>query len=188
MADDWKSRLDLIVETMREMSLHTDPQEMVRAYARRIRHLTPASRRLSLSRRGLERPWFRITRSTTWPEEINPWKERQRLPLLSGGLLAELIYGDEPRVIDELPADRADPAAEYLAGCRSLLAIPMYDQGVSLNMVVLLHEEPAGFDREQLPDVVWRSNLFGRATSNLVLKDELHEAYQALDRELQLVA
>src|SRR5262245_4694821 len=133
---DWKSRLDLIVETMRDMSRHTDPQEMVRAYARRIRQLTPAGRRLSLSRRGLEYPRFRITRSTTWAEEINPWKERDRLPLFNGGFLAELIYGGEPRVIDELTIRADEPAAEYLAGCRSLLAIPMYDQGESLNMVV----------------------------------------------------
>ncbi|RPI89194.1 MAG: stage II sporulation protein E, partial [Planctomycetaceae bacterium] len=31
---DWQERLAMIVETMREMSLQTDPQEMVRAYAR----------------------------------------------------------------------------------------------------------------------------------------------------------
>jgi sigma-B regulation protein RsbU (phosphoserine phosphatase) len=185
--DDWKSRLDLIVETMRDMSRHTDPQEMVRAYGQRIRQLIPASRRLSLSRRGLEHPRFRITRSTTWAEDINPWKERDRLPLFGGGLLAELIYSGEPRVIDELQVGADEPAADYFAGCRSLLAIPMYDQGESLNMVVLLHEEPAGFDKEQIPDLVWRSNLFGRATSNLVLKDELEQAYQALDRELQVV-
>ncbi len=29
---DWQHRLDVIVETMREMSLQTDPQAMVRAY------------------------------------------------------------------------------------------------------------------------------------------------------------
>jgi phosphoserine phosphatase RsbU/P len=34
---------------------------------------------------------------------------------------------------------------------------------------------------------VWMSNLFGRATSNLVLSEELQRAYQALDRELKVV-
>ena len=183
----WEERLALIVETMREMSQHSDPQEMVRSYGERVRHFSPQHRRLSLSRRGLSRPWYRITRSTTWDEVINPWKERDRLPLLSGGLLAELIYGDLPRVIDQLPSTADDPAAEYLAGQQSLLAIPMFDQGESLNMVIILREDSAAFDREQIPDMVWRTNLFGRATANLVLKDELQRAYQTLDREFKAV-
>jgi sigma-B regulation protein RsbU (phosphoserine phosphatase) len=54
-------------------------------------------------------------------------------------------------------------------------------------MVILLREEPAAFPKDEIPDLVWRSNLFGRATNNLVLKDELQRAYQALDRELKIV-
>jgi sigma-B regulation protein RsbU (phosphoserine phosphatase) len=186
-SDDWQERLALIVDTMRDMSRHTDPQEMVRAYGERMRHLIPDSRRLSLSRRGLSFPQYRVTRSTTWTMEINPWHEKERLPLFEGGILAEMIYGGEPRVFDDFHPAAGDPAAEYLSGCRSLLAIPMYDQGESLNMVVLLRPEAAAFPKEQIPDLVWRSNLFGRATSNLVLRDELQRAYQALDREFKIV-
>jgi len=186
-SDDWKARLALIVATMRDMSRHTDPQEMVRAYGERMRYLLPDSRRLSLSRRGLSFPRYRVTRSTTWTEEINPWRDKDRLPLFEGGVLAELIYGGEPRVFDEFQLAAGEPATEYLDGYRSLLAIPMYDQGESLNMVILLRKEPAAFPKEQIPDLVWRSNLFGRATSNLVLRDELQRAYQALDRELKIV-
>lgn len=186
--DDWQERLAVIVEMMRDMSRQTDPQAMVRAYGERIRQLLPVSRSLSLSRRGLSSPQYRITRSSTWTEEINPWKDKDRLPLLAGGLLADLIYGGEPKVIDNLEVAPDEPAASYLGGHRSLLAIPMYDQGESLNMVVLLQQQPNAFPKEQIPDVVWRSNLFGRATSNLVLKEELRQAYQALDRELKIVA
>jgi sigma-B regulation protein RsbU (phosphoserine phosphatase) len=187
-ANDWQERLFLIEDLMRDMSRHTDPQAMVRSYGERIQQLLPVGRRLSLSRRGLTYPHYRITRSTTWTEEVNPWKEKDRLPLLTGGLLAELIYGDKTVVLDDLELAPGEPAAEYLAGQRSLLAIPMFDQGESLNMVVLLHEQPHAFPREQVPDLVWRSNLFGRATSNLVLKEEVREAYKALDHELQIVA
>ena len=110
---------------------------------------------LSLSRRGLESPRYRITRSSTWTEEVNPWKDKDRLPLLEGGLLGDLIYGDEPRLIDDitplLAAD--DPAIEYLAGFRSLMAVPHYDQGVAINMVILLEREAAAFDPEIVPRV-----------------------------------
>src|SRR5262249_49493461 len=147
----------------------------------------PVDRRISLSRRGLAFPQYRITRSTTWKDDVNPWQDKDRLPLLEGGLLAELIYGNEPRLFDDLTIDAKEPAAEYLAGHRTLLAIPMYDQGESLNMVVLMQKEPRAFPKEQIGDVVWHSNLFGRATSNLVLKSELQRAYQALDDELKVV-
>jgi len=172
---DWQERLAIIDKAMREMSLQDDPQAMVKTYGKRIRQLMPAGRWLSLSRRGLEPPRYRITRSSTWTHAVDPWKEKNRLPLLEGGLLGELIYGDEPRLIDDIMPLLApdDPAIEYLAGVRSLMAIPHYDQGTAINMVVLMEDEPGAFDPETFPEWFWVSSLFGRATHNLVLRDEL---------------
>jgi sigma-B regulation protein RsbU (phosphoserine phosphatase) len=185
--DDWRQRLARIVELVRDMSLQTDPQEMVRSYGEKMRHIRPTDQRLSLSRRGLTAPQYRITRSTTWPQDINPWKQKDRLPLLEGGLLAKLIYGDQPQVIDDLDVSADDPAAAYLAGHRSLVAIPMYDQGVALNMVILLRKNPSAFPGNEIPELVWLSNLFGRATSFLILSDDLKRANEALDREIRAV-
>jgi phosphoserine phosphatase RsbU/P len=184
---DWRERLDFIVDMMREVSRYTDPQAMVRAYGEKLQQIRIVDRRLSLSRRGLRFPQYRITRSTTWADDVNPWKEPDRLPLLNGGLLSELIYHDRPSVIDDLTIAPDEPAADYLTGFRSLLSIPNYDQGEALNMVILLQQRPYAFTREEIPDQVWRSNLFGRATQNLVLKEELREAYQALDQEMKSV-
>jgi phosphoserine phosphatase RsbU/P len=187
VSDFRRPTLAQIVELMRDMSRHTDPQEMVRAYATRIGDLIPTDMRLSLSRRGLQAPQFRITRSSAWKTEINPWREKSRLPLLEGGLLASLIYGDEPVIIDELEFDPDDPAAEYLEGHRSLAAIPMFDHGEGLNMVVLFRKEPGAFAADDFPQMVWMTNLFGRATNNLVLSDDLRQANLALDREMAAV-
>ncbi|WP_373653422.1 GAF domain-containing SpoIIE family protein phosphatase [Schlesneria sp. DSM 10557] len=183
----WKERLDVIVDMMRDMSQHTDPQAMVKSYGEKIQQLLSVDCRISISRRGLEAPWYRVTRNTSWSQEINPWKEPDRLPLLKGGLLGRLIHGDQPVLINDLQLDPAEPAYELLQGYRSLLAVPMYDQGVAMNMVIMLQQEPNGFEEEQIPDLVWRSNLFGRVTSNLVLKEELRQAYQVLDREMKAV-
>ncbi len=68
------------------------------------------------------------------------------------------------------------------------MAIPHYDQGVALNMVVLLEQEPAAFDPEKFPEWFWVSSLFGRLTHNLVLRDELKHAYEIVERELKVVA
>ena len=43
------------------------------------------------------------------------------------------------------------------------------------------------FDREAFPELVWTSNLFGLATHNLVLTDQVREAYEVVDRELKMV-
>ncbi|WP_422929475.1 PP2C family protein-serine/threonine phosphatase [Singulisphaera sp. PoT] len=185
---DWRKRLDVIVDTMREMSRQTDPQAMVRAYGSKIREIYPANNFLALSRRDLSEPQFRITRSSRWTEEINPWKEKHRLPLLEGGILTELLYGEVPRLIDDLEFSPDDPAAEYLAGQRSLMAIPHYHDGSAKNMTILMREAPFAFDRETFPEQVWMSNLFGRATHNLVLAEELKKAYNIVDRELRVVA
>ena len=186
--DDWRERLAYIVETMREMSRQTDPQAMVLAYAQRIERIMHRDRMVTLSRRGHAHPECRITRDTENANNLNPWSERDRLPVVRGGLITELIYGDEPRIIDDLQVPADDPGAEYFTGQRSLMAIPLFDKGVALNMVLVMRREPGAFSPETLPEHVWLSNLFGRVTHNLVLSDELRRAYDTLDRELQIVA
>jgi sigma-B regulation protein RsbU (phosphoserine phosphatase) len=186
----WEQRLASVVNTVREMSRQTTPEGMVQTYADHAQVSVDADRFVSLSRRDLERPYVRITRSDLWTEHPNPWKEKNKLPILEGGLFSELIYGNEPVVIDDLTAlglRDNDPAAEYFAGMRSLVAVPNYDRGESLNMVVLMREVVGGYNREALPEHVWMSNLFGLATHNLVLSSQVREAYEQVDRELKVV-
>lgn len=184
----WQVRLDRIVAMMREMSVQTDPEAMVRAYGARIQELMPTDRRISLSRRGLGYPLVRITRFSGWTESINPWREKDRLPIIERGFLSELVYCDQARITNDLQLNPGDPAAPYLEGMRSAMALPNFDGGVALNWVIALREQPNAFDPEELPDRVWMSNLFGRATSNLVLKEELRAAYEVVNRELNHVA
>ena len=181
----WQQRLGLIVPTMKDISRH--PHEMLHAYFDRIDRLFPIDRRISRNREGLSHPQYRITSDTTWTKRINPWKDGDRPPLLEGGLLARLIYGEMPEIVDDLLFAADEPAREYLAGCRSLLAIPIFDQGESLNMLVLMRKEPAAFPHEQIPDLVWRCNAIGQAGVNLFLKEELRRAYETLDQELKIV-
>ena len=187
---DWRERLAYIDATMREISRQDDPQAMVRAYGARIRRLMPAGRWVSVSRRGLEPPRYKITRSSTWTEEINPWLQPERLPIYEDGLLGRLLDEGRPQLIDDLAPmlDEDDPAFEYLEGFRSLMAIPHYDRGTATNMVFLMEQEPSAFDPELFPERYWLSGLFGRLTQNLVLSDELKRAYEIVERELKVVA
>ncbi len=185
---NWEERLSAVMEMMREMSQQTDPQRMVEKYRERMKRFRRIDLSLSLSRRDLVHPYVRITRSTAWEDSVNPWKQPERLPIINGGILSELIYGDEPRIIEDFSVSPDDPAAQFLEGYSSLVAIPLLDQGVSLNMVVHLRRESGSFDPELLPEHVWTANLFGRATNSLVLADKVKTAYEEIDRELKAVA
>ncbi|MBP3954050.1 PP2C family protein-serine/threonine phosphatase [Gemmata sp. G18] len=185
---NWRARLAVSVEVMRELSRSTDPQEMYAVFARRMTQLFPISRHLTISRRGLLGPEYRVARYSLWKDPVNPWKESHRLPVHHGGVLAELLYADQPRIIDNLTLDPEDPAAEYLAGQRSLLAIPHFEHGIAQNMVVITRDDTPTFPRERVADLVLLSNLFARATQTVVLSQAVKEAFDGLDYELRSIA
>jgi phosphoserine phosphatase RsbU/P len=187
---DWRQRLSFVIDMMRDLSAQTDPQLMVKNYGQRMRQVIPSDGNMSLSRRDLQPPNYRITRSSRWEDPVNPWKSKDRLPVFAGGLLARLFEGEEPVIIDDLGAELADdePAIDYLRGHGSLVFVPLYHEGSALNAVVLLRKETHAFSPEILPEHVWMANLFGRATHSLVLSNEVRKAYDVVDRELKVVA
>jgi sigma-B regulation protein RsbU (phosphoserine phosphatase) len=184
----WQERLAQVVAVMQDVSRQTDPQAMATIYGNWVRKIQPVDRFVSVSRRDLIHPWYRITRSSAMSLEINPWTERHKLPLFDRGLLGDLIYGEQPRIINDLRVGRSDPAYDHIGGFGSLQAVTQFEDGKAINMTVVLRHARNGFDPELFPEAVWRANLFGRATKNLVLSKQLHEAWQSLDRELRGVA
>jgi len=190
VGESHQERLAFILDTMRELSQQNEPQQMVSIYAKRMAKVLVTDRSVSLSRRELARPHVRVTRYSKWTHQPNPWKEKDKLPVYSGGLLSDLIWSDTANVIGDLNGklDPEDPGASYFEGIRSIASLPLFDRGVAMNMVVVMSREPNYFDERHLPEHVWMSNLFGRATTNLVLSDELRDAYDVIDRELKVVA
>ena len=177
-----------IVDMVREISRQTQPQEMISIFRNQSRRLYGAVSTLSVSRRDLERPKFRITRSTRWQENIDPWKHKDRLPLLSGGLLSDLVYGGDLKVISDLALDPGDPAFEYFSEARSLVYLPLFEKGEAINGVVRMSSEPDGFDKADVAGAMVTANLFGWATSHLLTVQELQCAQGEIDLEMRQVA
>src|SRR3954454_23432938 len=100
----WQDELAIIDRTMKAISGVTDPEELVSVYWDGIGELLPVPAYVSLSRRGIEPPFYLITRSSRFTEHLNPWTQRDRLPRASGGLLGELVYANRPVIIDDVPA------------------------------------------------------------------------------------
>lgn len=187
--DEAGDKLRFVDELMREVSRQTDPQEMVRVYRKGVARVSPSDRTVSLSRRGLEWPRFRVTRASTWDEDHNPWKMHARLPVHEGGLGAELAYADRPVLIDNLPARYGpdDPLRELLDGMVELRTLPQYERGVALNTLLVMQGSPGRFEGQDYAEGLWRANLFGWAVGNLVLRGQLAEANQKLEREMRVV-
>ena len=183
----WQERLEFFLELMREMSTHTEPQRMVQSYGARMQKLAPRDVLVAVSRRDLNRPQYRITRSSRWTDEIDPWKNKARLPVFDRGLLSQLIYEERPVVLSDPDIAEDDPAFEHLHGMRSLMVLPQFDRGMALNMVVVGRKTPGAYSQESLPEQFWMTNLFGRATQNLVLTQEVKRAYRAVEAELKVV-
>lgn len=191
MAEEWRVELAEVVRLMRDLSLEKDPWVASKMYAERLRRgLIPADAYVAVSIRNMQRPAFRITRYSGWEEQLNPWTQGEKLPRFEGGILSELAYADEPVVWRDLKARLRpdDPAYEYLRGMNFLMTLPQYEEGVALNTSILLARDCAAFPEERIPFMVWQANLFGRSTRNLMLKEEVKAAYDALDRELKVVA
>jgi len=167
------------------MSAQDDPERLVRVFARQGAFLIRRDGFLSVSRRELDAPHYRLTRSWRWQEPINPWTEPQRLPLYDRGLLGELLYIGKPAVLNHLEVEPDDPVREHLDGMRSLACVPSYDHGQPLNMVVMLSREPDAFTTTDLENLLLYANLLGRAVNNLVLAQQLDEAYHKLDDEMR---
>jgi phosphoserine phosphatase RsbU/P len=185
----WREELDIIDRTMRAISGITDPEELVAEYWGGIGDLMPNEDYVAVSRRGEEPPFYVVTRSSRFAEHFNPWTQRDRLPRLSSGLLGEIAYANRPVIIDDLPARLAadDPGRFYLEGFEKLIALPQYDGGEGLNVTMLLVPAGMEFDDTMIPMLHWQAGLFGRGTTNLVLRNQLAGALSSLDQELKVV-
>lgn len=187
LALPWQARLAHVEETMRVVSTYTDPAEMVAAYARRMRGSLSPGHTMALSRRGLEKPRVRVTRSTLWSHQPDPWRETSKLPVFEGGILSELMHNGTSVLMPKFTVERGDPAYEYLKHAKSLVAVPHFEDGESFNMVLHTSFVENGFDAEKFPEFVQTSMLFGRSTKNLVLSRDLRLANERMDAELKTV-
>ncbi len=182
------SRLELVVDVMREMSRASDPAELDRVLSQRLVDLFPVDRQLTLSRRGLSGSSVRITRSSLWPDDFDPRLDPDALPVLERGLLSELAVAGETKLIDDLWLERGDPSTEFLIGQRSLLALPLFEAGEASAMAILGRAETNAFPPERVPDLVWMSNLFARASRAAVLTHQLQTANDLAQHEMLQIA
>jgi sigma-B regulation protein RsbU (phosphoserine phosphatase) len=181
------SRLEQMDALVRELSCQDDPDRLIRVFGRQSDLLYPRDGLITLSRRDLDPPRYRITRSWRWQEAINPWTDLHRLPVFDRGLLGDLLHAGKPALLNRLEVPADDPAREHLEGMHAMACAPGYEHGRVTTMAVLLRRDPDGFTEDELENLLLHANLLGRAASNLMLAQQLQEANRRLDQEMQAV-
>jgi sigma-B regulation protein RsbU (phosphoserine phosphatase) len=180
-------RLEEYFELVQLLSEQRDPGGLLNAYRQRAQFVVRYDHMMSFSRLDMPPGQALMTRSSRWTTPINPWQEREKLPVITDGMVTCLMEAARPVKIDQIEIDPADPVAEQLEGMNSMLAVPIFHEGNPTYLVCLLRKEPSAFTLDELCTFLLTANLIGHTTSQLKLAEELRAAYAALDREFHAV-
>src|SRR5262249_37735127 len=101
--------------------------------------------------------------------------------------LGKLLYDGKPLILNRFEVPPDDPTGEHFNGMRAVMCAPGYDRGHVVNLVVVLRREPDSFTPDELETLLLNANLLGCAATNLLLAQQLQEAYRSLDHEMQQV-
>ncbi|MCA9311329.1 MAG: hypothetical protein KDA21_09000, partial [Phycisphaerales bacterium] len=186
-------RIPAVVELLQSVSRASDPFHIQREFSDRLSQFLPFDGYISLSTRGLDRGQYRVTRriipSAGIHEFDNPWEREEPYPIRTGGLLGDIILGEQPRLIRDLHM-RDDPVlGDALASVHSLLAVPLFDGGHALNWSLTLVEKPDVVLSEEIAaEFLMRANLIGGLTRSLLHAGEVRRLNHELTAQLEEIA
>jgi sigma-B regulation protein RsbU (phosphoserine phosphatase) len=190
-------RVDQIVEMLRNVSLARTPVDVLRAFASKYWPLRPIEFILSLSTRDLEPPNYRITRQVHVGQilrghavynPIESYKNRDAIPVHSGGFIWSLIADGKPKLIRDLNVPDDPVASEILAGLRSAMVVPLFHEGEPLYWTVQLRTEPDAFSLDEFEQALIVGNLLGGTNTRLLLTEEITTLNTRLRAQFEEVA
>lgn len=190
-------RLDRINRMLRTVSGLNDPQAIQLEFSKGMRDRsdkTAADAYVAVSRRDLPEGRYKITRDNLPDAEAyenqNPWQQWDRLDEHTGGFFAEHIFDADPtpKLFREFSLTGDPVLGDRLAGFRSAMLVPLYDEGEALNWSLMLRGESDPFDEEGLSELLMRGNLIGRMTRNLIVKREVETLNIRLQKQLDEIS
>jgi phosphoserine phosphatase RsbU/P len=118
--------------------------------------------------------------------QIDPWADNN-LPIHSGGILGDVVRKPVPQIGEDVDWS-ADPLfAKKLARFRSFMAVPISGEGLPINWVVLLHENPHEFTPEDLGATFLRASLVGTMLQSRTLAEQLRLANEQINHEVERI-
>lgn len=195
-------RVASLTSVLRDVSEVKDPAQMLKHFGPWVAQRFPRDGFLSISVRDLPKGMFKITRTITNtrnPMGIgrdepapDPWMQWQNLPTRQGGIIGEIIAGEEPCIITDVDFT-SDPVLGEVLGrdasaLRSITAIPAFDDGVALNWAMSLHRTTDWDDLSPFVEGLLDINLMGTATRNLVFRRQAEQLNEQLVAQFEQIA
>ena len=179
--------VDTTVTMMRVMSRMANLDDLMRVFSGYVHSQFNVERALIVSRRDLETPRYRIVRAEVWNNDDARFRPCHTEQTAEGGLLAHLLYGSELEWMTEVSLEPSDPAFALLEDVRDLMAFPVFDEGETSEMVILLSSKLRA-NQQDLCGLAMMSGLLDRAIKAQEMVRRVEETKQELDRELQATA
>lgn len=188
--DTSSDRLRHLMGLLHELSSDSDPVRSVNRYSAGMRQLFGNQAMISISLRGAPPGHYRVMRflHQQMVDGADLSFAGPKAPAVRGGVLGDLIDHGEPVVCRGLTIDWDPVLEKQLAPYRTLLGIPVYDQGEALNWVFFLHTDADHFSDYDVEMRVLQANLMGGITSGKRISHELRQASAWINREVDEIA
>lgn len=186
------SRIPVLMELVNSMSTCMEPLDLIEKFVGTMRRAYGVRCYLQLSTRGLGLGQYRIHRLlapnarelSDWPLGWRPGDD----PVHRTGILSLLVAAGSPGVYHNLDL-RNDPVlGENLAAYHSAAAVPLFENDLGINWVVLFDSQADAFDEDDLEDLILRANLVGALVNNLDTARKLIGASLHIQAEIDQIA
>jgi sigma-B regulation protein RsbU (phosphoserine phosphatase) len=186
------SRISKLMELTRALRGCQTPYDALMKYCNYLGEAYPRRAHMVLSTRGLPAGQYRVWRLRTDDgvehcDLRDPW-ERFDLPVYSGNVLSRVCEDAMPKLVQEIDWAGEGQLADVLAPYHSLMAVPLFNEGLPLNWSVFLTREPTSFVPGDLEDSVNRATLIGSLLDSLYVTRRLALAHAAAEAEVERMA
>jgi sigma-B regulation protein RsbU (phosphoserine phosphatase) len=188
------ARIPVLMELVGSLSRQSEPRDVLRVYSEGMTRLYGQQGYISISVRNLKPGEYRITRMLTEGggalriHTADPWSVINTMPVHRGGFFGEIIRSAYPSIIHHLHVPDDPVVGQALADYRSLMAIPLFDDGEPLNWAIMLDKNPERFTVDDLEEQILRANLVGGTVRNTLLAKQLRQANEQIRQEMENIA
>jgi sigma-B regulation protein RsbU (phosphoserine phosphatase) len=183
-------RLDFSLEIQRELSAAESLEDLILGFLGRARRRLGFEYYVDALTRDLPPGSYRVMNHCAIPDgamDPDDFRRHHRWPAFeavapsAGGAVAAMIGGERPKIIDDLDI-RSDPVfGDELAKFRSGLVVPLYNDGVLDEWVILLTTGDVSRDADEIRAIVEICNMLSQV---LVMRD-LAERVDRLNAQLR---
>jgi len=187
-------QVEQLTRVLRQVSESKTPQESSFLFGAMTRDLHPIDWFCSVSRRGLGKGEYKITRAFLdgrlpgSPDESDPWRDWDSIPTHTGGFVGEILAHEQPQYLPDFSLPDDPVFGDALARFGSCAAFPVFDNGEALNWAISFRFGPDAFSMDSFIHWLTTINLHGRATKNLVTIREVEALNTRLAQQLERVA